>query len=328
MGTLFSATKRFLTKEAFVGIFLIMLVVFLNFTTVGFLTSQNILDILLDISFILVAAIGMTMIIITGNIDVSFGSILAVLALTAGQLAKAGVPVPVYFLIILVLGGILGGINGILITKFKVPSIIATLGMIQIHRGLIVVITQGYWIHELPPSFNYIGTGRLLGIQIPTLIAAVVVVIAWWFMKYSRFSRKIYAVGSNKEAARLAGINVNKVVLLVFIMAGVLVAIATMIYATRFITIQSNAGIGFEMVVITAVVVGGTNIMGGSGKIWGTVLGALLLGVIGTGLTFLKISSYWEQTFQGLLILVAVLGGVSQYYKERKTIIVEGSEVK
>jgi rhamnose transport system permease protein len=320
--TLVPRLMKMQSRESLIAVFLVILLIFLNFTTVGFLRAQNILDILVNISFVLVAAVGMTMIIITGNIDVSFGSMLAVLALSAGQLAKAGLPVPVYFLIILILGGVLGGVNGILVTKFKVPSIIVTLGMIQIHRGMIVAITKGYWIHEIPQSFNYIGTGKILGIQIPILIAALVAAVGCWFMRYSRFSRKIYAVGSNRDAARLAGIDTNKVVFSVFVMAGVLVAIATMIYATRFITIQSNAGIGFEMVVITAVVVGGANIMGGSGKITGTILGALLLGVIGTALTFLKISAYWEQTFQGLLILVAVLSGVSQYYKKRKAIIV------
>lgn len=318
---LLPALRKMQSRESFIAIFLVVLLIFLNFTTVGFLRVQNILDILVNISFVLVAAVGMTMIIITGNIDVSFGSMLAVLALSAGQLAKTGLPVPVYFTLILILGGVLGSVNGILVTKFKVPSIIVTLGMIQIHRGMIVAITRGYWIHEIPPSFNYLGTGKILGIQIPILIAALVAVASAWFMRYSRFSRKVYAVGSNREAARLAGINVDKTVFTVFLMAGVLVAVATMIYATRFITIQSNAGIGFEMVVITAVVVGGTNIMGGSGKISGTILGALLLGVIGTALTFLKISAYWEQTFQGLLILVAVLSGVSQYYKKRKIII-------
>ncbi len=308
-------------QQTILAAFIAALAIILGVTTDGFFTVSNLKDILLSISFVVVAAIGMTMIIVTGNIDLSFGSMLAVLALTGGNLAKAGVPMPICFTVVVILGAALGTVNGVLVTRFKVPSIIVTLGMMQIQRGAIILVTRGYWVHDLPRNFTALGTGKLLGVELPTIVAAVVLLLAIWFMYANPFARRVYAVGSNREAAVYAGIDVDRTVLAVFAIAGALVGVATMIYATRFITIQSNAGIGFEMTAITAAVVGGTNIMGGSGTILGTFLGALLVGVISNGLTFLKVSAYWEQAIQGILILIAVGAGMVQYARKRKTIV-------
>jgi ribose/xylose/arabinose/galactoside ABC-type transport system permease subunit len=286
---------------------LFLLTAVVSFVNPAFLDRQNIEDILVNSSYVAVAAVGMTLIILTANIDISFGSILAVCSIVAGLLAKSNVPIILVVAITVALGALLGGINGALTAKLKIPSIIATIGTMTILRGMILWLTKGYWVQDLPPDFRLLGTGRMFGIPIP--VCAMFVVFGFFiiFLRYTQIGREIYAVGSNREAARLSGINVSRIVLLVFTLAGALIGLATMIYATRFTVIQSNAGIGFEFVVITAVVVGGTNIFGGRGTIVGTVLGVFLLGVTSTALTFLKVSPYWEQSVQGALILAAVV---------------------
>lgn len=300
------------SREFYLLLFIAFIVAAITIFTDGFLDPQNIEDMALNATYIIVASIGMNLIIITGNIDVSFGSILAVAALISANMCQAGLPATVYAPAALVIGAVLGALNGLLIAYCRVPAIIATLGMTQLLRGGIILFTQGYWVTNLPASFRSIGGGRLLGIPIPILVTVVAVILAAWLMQYFPFGRSIYAVGSNRHAAELAGINPKKVVLWVYILAGLFVGIATIIYATRFTAVQSNAGKGFEMVCISAVVVGGTNIDGGSGRIAGTVLGALLSSILTTGLIFLRVSSYWVQVVLGGLIIVAVLIGTNQ----------------
>lgn len=250
-------------RELTILAILILLTVVVSLVNPNFLAKQNIFDILVNSSYIAVAAVGMTLIILTANIDISVGSMLAVCSIAAGLLAKTGMPMVFVFLLTVIVGGLLGGINGALTAKFKIPSIIATLGMMTILRGVILWLTKGYWIQNLPASFRGLGTGAIIGIPIPIAVMVTVIVFFLLWLRYAQVGREIYAVGSNREAARLAGINVDRIVLLVFIISGALIGAATLIYATRFTVVQSNTGIGFELVVITAVVVGGTNIFGG-----------------------------------------------------------------
>lgn len=188
----------------------------------------------------------------------------------------------------------------------RVHSIVVTLATLAVVRGAIILITGGSWIYDLPANFRALGTGTLLGVPIPVWLMAGVTLLGWYLLSHTRWGRSVYALGSSPEAARLAGIPVRWTQLSVFVFQGALVGVATMAFATRFTTIQSNTGSGFEFLVITAVVVGGTNIFGGSGTLLGTFLGALLVSATGTTLTFLRISAFWEGALQGLFILVSV----------------------
>ncbi|MCL4454408.1 MAG: ABC transporter permease [Deinococcus sp.] len=286
--------------------FLAALLVVLALAAGNFFSLGNFSDILVNISFVTIAAVGMMAVILTGQIDISIGVTLSICSTVAAIASKAGVPIPLVALISVGTGALLGLVNGLLVTRFKVHSIIVTLGTMSVFRGLLIYFTKGAWIYSLPQDFRSVGLGTFLGIQNPIWAMIIVLLVAAWLFSSTAWGRSLYAVGSNPEAARLSGIRVPFVQASVFVVLGALVGLATMFYATRFSTIQSNTGQGFEFVVITAVVVGGVNIFGGSGTVLGVALGALLVGITGTALTFLGISAYWEQAIQGLFILLAV----------------------
>jgi len=286
--------------------FLAVLTIILVLLAPNFFSLGNFKDILVNISYITIAAMGMMVVIITGQIDISIGATLSITSTLAASASKAGLPIWLVFLISIGSGAALGLINGILTTRFKIHSIIVTLGTLSVFRGALIYFTKGAWIYQLPPDFRSVGLGTFLGIPNPIWAMLVVLLLGAWVLSSTTWGRSLYAVGSNPEAARLSGIRVPLVQASVFVVLGALVGLATMFYATRFSTIQSNQGQGFEFVVITAVVVGGVHIFGGSGTVLGVALGALLVGITGTALTFLDISAYWEQALQGLFILLAV----------------------
>ncbi len=294
------------SQEATLFIFLVVLVALLAVVTPTFMDPQNLRDVLVNASFPAIAAIGMTMVIISAEIDISIGSILAVAAVVAGNLSLTGMPIPLVFLMTIIVGTLLGMLNGALVAYAKIPSIIVTLGALSFWRGLVIYFTQGAWIYNMPEEFHF-AQRVWLGVPLPVWLMVVLIVLAGLFMRFSPIGRQMYAVGGNRQASMLAGIPVQRRLFLVFTLNGTFAAVAASIYASRFSVVQSNAGIGFEFQVITAVVIGGTSIYGGTGSIWGSFLGALLMAVIGTGMTFLKVSPYWLQTVQGSLILLAVV---------------------
>jgi rhamnose transport system permease protein len=294
------------SRELSVAAFLVFLGVILAVFAPGFYNTSNALNLLVNMSYLMIAAVGMTAVILTGQIDISVGAILAACATVAGYSAKAGVPIPAVFFLAVLTGAALGAINGSLVAYVRVHSIVVTLATLAVIRGAIILITGGSWIYDLPANFRAVGTGTFLGLPIPVWLMAGATLLGWYLLSHTRWGRSVYALGSSPEAARLAGIPVRWTQLSVFIFQGALVGVATMAFATRFTTIQSNTGSGFEFLVITAVVVGGTNIFGGSGTLLGTFLGALLVSVTGTTLTFLRISAFWEGALQGLFILVSV----------------------
>jgi len=255
---------------------------------------------------VLVVAVGMTLVILTGEIDVSVGSIFAICGVMAGVIAKMGVPVLLACAGACIIGALLGAMNGALVAYIRIPSIVVTLATMTALRDGLRWATQGAWIENLPPSFQWFGlTERTYPIAV--LGTAVVLVGATgWGLRHLAAGRAIYAAGSNAEAARVAGINTQRVVFLVFVATGALTGLAAAFNSVRFDQIPSNAGLGLELKVIAAVVVGGTAITGGRGSIAGTVLGVVLLGAIGPALTFLGTSAYWEQALQGLIILAAI----------------------
>lgn len=293
-------------REISVGVFLLLLVGYFG-TTPGFLQTSNLRDIFINAAPLIIAACGMTMVIIAGMIDISAGSALAVCAVTAGVTAKAGAPLPVVILLPMLAGAAIGAVNGWLVAYVRIPAIIATLGMMSVLRGGIIWWTRGEWIGNLPPSFSAIGRGDLLGIPTPILIAAGILLFTALLMARTPFGRHIYAVGGNALAATRMGIPVRRTLWLVFILHGALLGLSALVYASRFSVIQSNAGVGFELLAISAVVVGGVNIFGGQGTVWGSAIGALLLQVISTGLIFRRVSEYWAPSVQGALVLLAVV---------------------
>lgn len=286
--------------------FLLLLSLALSLYAPNFFQLQNLEDILVNTSYLSVAAIGMMLVILTGQIDLSVGSILAICSTVAALASKAGMPIWAVFALALGLGASLGLFNGLLVTGLRVHSLIVTLGTMSLYRGALIYFTQGDWIYDLPSDFRAVGLGRFLGVPIPIWIALLTAVLMSWLLTRIPWGRGLYAVGSNPMAARLTGLQPSRILLAAFTVNGLLVGLSSMLYATRFSAIQSNTGIGFELLVIAATVVGGANIFGGSGTVLGVMLGALLMSTIGTTLTFFRVSSFWEPTLRGFFILLAV----------------------
>jgi rhamnose transport system permease protein len=272
----------------------------------SFFQPGNLRDISVNASYLFVAAVGMMLVILTGHIDLSVGAILAICSTAAALASKAGWPLFAVFPLALGLGGALGFLNGLLITNLRIHSIIVTLGTMNIFRGALIYWTQGAWIYDLPSDFRTVGLGQFASIPYPVWGAIVTFALFAWVLTQTSWGRSLYAAGSNPSGAHLSGISIPKVVLGAFVVNGVLVGLSAVLFSTRFSAIQSNIGYGFELLVITTVVVGGVHIFGGSGTLLGVALAALLLSTIGTALTFFRVSSYWELTLQGLFVLGAV----------------------
>jgi rhamnose transport system permease protein len=291
-------------EVAIIG-FLVFLGVVLAVFAPSFFSARNVADILINITVVSIAAVGMTAVILTGQIDISIGAQLAACSTLVGLMTNAGVPLWSAFLIGVLVGIGFGLVNGALVAYARVPSIVVTLATMTIIRAVMIVVTNGSWI-VLPPGFRDFGGGALLGIPNPILFMLIVILIGNAVLSHTRWGRSLYAVGSNPAAARLAGISAERTLLSVFVFQGALMGLATVAFTTRFTTIEPAAGQGFEFLVITAVVLGGTNVFGGSGTVIGSFFGALLVGVISTALAFLKVSVYWVDAVQGAFILLAV----------------------
>lgn len=277
----------------------------------GFFSATNLRDLAIGNAPALIVAIGMTMVIVAGHIDISIGSQFAVCSVAAGLIAKAGVPIPLVIMSVVVIGGLLGAVNGVLVARFKISAIVVTLATLVAWRDGLRWVTEGAWIQNLPSSFQWFGLGQSAG-QLLIIAGSLVVFIAFvWTLNSLAAGRAIYAVGSDAEAARLVGIEPPRVVFRVFILMGALTGLAALLNAVRFAEVPSNAGSGLELKAIAAVVVGGTSITGGRGTLIGTLIGVLLLGTIGTALTFLGINPFWEKAIQGAIILAALVSDIA-----------------
>jgi ribose/xylose/arabinose/galactoside ABC-type transport system permease subunit len=306
-------------REGAVAALIVLLSIGLGIVEPAFLTPGNWRDILTNAAAPAIAAVGMTGLIVAGAIDISVGSIFAVCAVAAGLSARSGWPLPLVALTTLGAGSLLGAVNGMLVAYAGIPAIIVTLGTMGILRGLMTWITEGVWIRNLPPSFTALGEGSWIGIPYGVWIAAACAAGGGLLLARTRFGRYAYAIGSNSRGARLVGIRVPRILVGLFLLSGALVGLAALVQASRFTVIQSNAGKGFELQVITAVVIGGTDIFGGRGTVLGSALGALLLAVVSTALTFLRIPAEWEPAVQGALILLAVVGQGTRWRKAATT---------
>ena len=279
----------------------------------AFLSAENLRDVLVKAAPGAIVACGLTLVIVTGEIDISMGSLMGFLAAIIGVLTsthRMGWPVGVGVAVTLALGTLVGLINGLLITYGRVPSIVMTLGTLTALRGLTELIMGGEWVEALPAGLRYLGTGRVLGVDICLWTALVVIAVSMTLARQTPLGRRIYAVGSSAQSAHMVGISSRRIKIFVFALTGFLTAVATLVSVPQLSVIESGIGTGFEMFVVTCVVVGGTSISGGQGSIIGSIFGVLLLGTIGTVFIFLRLgemSTYWERTVQGGFILLAVL---------------------
>jgi rhamnose transport system permease protein len=293
-------------REASVAGAVIALAVVLAAVTPGFFARDNLSDLFLANMPVLIIALGMTLVILTGHIDISVGSLFAVCAVVSGVLAKAGWPMPLVVVAAGTVGVLIGIVNGSLVAFIRIPSIVVTLAMMIALREGLRWATEGAWIQDLPGSYQWLGLGpRAYPFVVLAAVTGLQIAFGWGLANLAA-GRAVYAVGSSPGAARLAGLHVERVTVGVFAVAGALVGIASVLNSVRFNQIPSNTGLGLELKVIAAVVVGGTAISGGRGTALGTLLGVILLSAIGPALTFLGVSAYWERAIHGVIILAAV----------------------
>jgi ribose transport system permease protein len=313
-----SETKSTFSLRKFQSLLALALMVgALSMLSENFLTPDNGWNILRQISVNLCLSIGMTLVILSGGIDLSVGAILGLTGAVAAGLLKNGATLGALdahleFTVTgavvagIAVGGAAGWFNGFAITRFKLPPFVATLGMLSIARGLTMLWTGGFPVTSLGPTFGFFGTGAFLGMPMPVWIMLALVAVFVVVTQRTRFGRHIYAVGGNERAARLTGLNVPRIKLAVYTLAGALAGVAGLIVTARLDSAQPNAGLGYELDSIAAVVIGGTSLSGGRGSIWGTVLGCLIIGVLNNGLFLLNVSPFWQQVIKGGVILLAV----------------------
>ena len=285
---------------------LLILCVVLTGMSDRFLTMDNLLNVTRQVSINAVTSVGMTLVILTGGIDLSVGSILAFAgSITAGLLSGGQSLVPA-IIVGVVAGAFIGMINGALITRAGIPPFIATLGTMTAARGFTLVYTDGRPITGMEEAFRFLGGGYIAGIPVPVIIMAVIFLLAHIMLTRTKFGRYVYAIGGNEEAARLSGIGTKKILLSVYTLAGLLAGFSGVIMASRLNSAQPTAGAGFELDAIAAVVLGGTSLSGGVGTVGGTLIGAMIIGVLDNGLNLLNVSSFYQQVAKGVVILLAV----------------------
>ncbi len=308
-------------KSQIIGIVIILLVMCLALmiSTEQFLVEDNIFSVLRQISFIAILAIGECLVIITGGIDLSVGSVFAMSSVVgAMSMAQWGVSVFMGIIIGLVVGAVFGLANGLFITKLRLPPFIATLGTLSIARGLAYGVTGGYPISSLPPAFKYIGQGYIGPVPFPVVLLVFFAIVFTIFLKKTVLGRRIYAIGGNEESARVSGIKVQNIKLIVYILSGVMASVAGMATAGRLGVAQSTAGQGYELDAIAAVIIGGASVTGGIGTVVGAIIGAAIMGVLKNGLVLLSVSAYWQQAIIGLVIILAVSMDQLRFIRKRQ----------
>ncbi len=306
--------KRKLTTEGFLAILVVAILGALYFTTggtSGFFSVQNLINVSRVFSYLFIAGIGMTMIIITGNIDISFGAVISVIAIVMAAISKIDAAIPWYVFVPcgMVTGALLCGFNAFMMAKFKIPSMVITLATTQIYYGALLLLVEGS-IYNLRKNWTWIyNKANLFGGYLPLLVlfGLILLVVAVLFFRYSRFVKKLYAIGNNKRGAIYAGINVDRTMIITYMIAGALLAFSSTILATSGTRVTCTVGNNVEMKVIASVIVGGTSAVGGSGNVYGTALGALLLALISPALTQLGISTNWTDLFTGAIIVAAII---------------------
>ncbi|SHK36391.1 monosaccharide ABC transporter membrane protein, CUT2 family [Clostridium cavendishii DSM 21758] len=286
---------------------LIVLCVGISIITPSFLTFANITNVLTQVSVNAIIAVGMTFVILTGGIDLSVGSTLAITGAIAASIVKSTGNVFLAFIVAAIIGTAIGLVNGIIISKGKLQAFIATLATMTILRGLTYVFTNGTPISGLGKGFTSLGNGQIAVLPVPVLITALVFIIAYYALTQTRFGRYLYALGGNEDSARLSGINTDKIKATAYAVSGLVAALSGIIVTSRIGSASPNAGVGYELDAIAAVVIGGTSLSGGEGKITGTIIGALIIGVLNNGLNLMNVSPFYQSIVKGAVILIAVL---------------------
>jgi putative xylitol transport system permease protein len=300
------------------GIFIALVVMCMTLAIISenFLSTRNILNVLRQTSINGILAIGMTFVILTRGIDLSVGSVVAFAGLVAGSLATTAAtgmvgngPYPALLAIAagLAVGMACGAVSGVIVARFNVPAFVATLGMLSAARGMALIYSGGRPIPSLTDEFRWIGTGSIWGIPVPIFLLLGTFAVAHFVLTQTRFGRQVYAVGGNPHAAKVSGLPVRRIRFAVYVVAGALAGLAGMILAARTGSALPQAGIAYELDAIAAVVIGGTSLAGGVGRVTGTLIGALLIGVMNNGLDLMGVESYYQQVIKGILIVIAVM---------------------
>ncbi len=307
MKKFFSANIR----EISLVIVMIVLAIFVEYRSGGnFLTAENLSDMFAETSVLAICAVGMMFVMVTGGIDLSIGAIMALGAMAGCTVLKnnPGIPTIAVVLIAMAVGIVSGCFNGVLVSKLKILPIIATLGTMNIYRGITYLVANGSWVkqQEMGANFLSLATGKVLGINNLIMIAVVVYIIAAFFMTQTRTGRKIYAVGNSEESAKVSGIKTDNTLILVYTLLGVIAGLAGTLYVCKYGVAQGETCTGYEMNVIAACVLGGVSVNGGTGRVPGVLLGAVLLGILNNAMPLIHVSSFWQEAIRGLIILLSI----------------------
>lgn len=289
---------------------LLFLIAIVTIVSPNFLAMNNIMNVLQQISVNGLIALGMTFVILTAGIDLSVGSILALSGMVLGMMILSGVNEVLAILIVLVLGAVLGFTNGFFISKVKLEPFIVTLATMTMFRGITLIISDGIpamGVTASAPILDFLSQGKLFGVPIPTIIFLVVFLVLMVLLQNTVFGKGVYAIGGNEEVARLSSVPTDKIKTSVYVISGIMSAFAGIILTSRLSSSQPTAGVGFELDAIAAVVIGGTSLAGGRGRIFGTLIGVLIIGVINNGLNIMGVSAFYQQFIKGLIILIAVV---------------------
>ena len=297
----------YLLRQYGIVLGLLCVAIVLSLLEPSFLTAQNLTNIMRQTSVIGIMAVGMTFVILTAGIDLSVGSVLALAGVVCASLEHHGLPVVAVVAVTMLLGAFIGTINGVVITKGKVTPFVVTLGTMSIARGLSHIYTDGQPISGFGAAFRFLGSGAVFDIPVPIIALALTVLVAIIILEHTVLGRYTYAIGGNEEAVRLSGIHVDFYKTSAYAICGLTAALGAIVLTSRLNAGESIAGMGYELDVIAAVVIGGTSLMGGRGGVWGTLIGALLIGTINNGMNLLMISSYYQLVVKGILIVAAVL---------------------
>ncbi len=304
-------SKKDMIKKIYIkyGIWMILIgmVILMTCLSDNFLSTKNILNLVRQVSFISIIGFGSALILICGGLDLSPGAIVAVTSVVSASFGRGEYPVIFAILIGLCVGLAAGIINGIFVTKLKVPPFIATLGMMTSAKGIAMLYTDGNSVNGLTDSYRIWGAGKLLGIPIPIIIMLILAVIMYILLEHTPYGRHVVAVGDNEQAAKISGIKTERIILSVYIIGGMLASVASILMSGRIASGQPLLGEGYEMDAISAAVVGGVSLKGGVGSIWGVVCGALIIGIINNGMNLLGVSSYWQQVVKGIIIVLAIV---------------------
>jgi len=316
---LLGSTKAYLKRNTGILIGLLAICVIITINSKSFLSQDNIMNVLRQISTNMYLASAMTMVLIAGGIDLSVGSVIALTGVISGTLVMAGIPIPLVIIICLAIGGVCGSVNGFIISRTTLPPFIVTFSMMSILRGATYVYTGGTTVRVDNRTFINLGTGYLAGIPLPVLYLLVVLVVVFIILNKTRLGRHIYAIGGNQKAAEFSGISVRGVRMFVYVFSGVMGSLAGMVLCARSYSGNPVAGNGAEMDAIAAVVLGGASMAGGYGYIGGTMIGALIIGLLNNGLNLMRIDSYWQIILKGVVILVAVYVDYVKNLKKNKS---------